>query len=498
MFYFKIAYNDHRRIQLDCDDQFLFDDLREKFQIINPKLKYQKQGTKFLSPITPNGTIPMGLFFDVYKTVKELRPNEEIVVDPSVKRQCIPFSLKDIEILSPENPKFIYRDYQLRSIELGMKFGRGIFNLATSAGKSLIIYGMMKNMFHYLHNVNTVLVYVPSVQLVYQMQKDFIDYGCNPELITVFSSGQTVPKFSKIIISNRQWLERHGDELPKIDAVIVDEAHTMKSGNECYKFIQKLPTDIRFGFTGTIPSEKDQEWMLLGLLGQRLIVRNAQSLQTNNQISNVKIINLHFRHHGKPQSPLPPPPTMTDDVARKIFMAKQKFPLEWKFIEESKDFVDTIAKIAIKSKNNTIVLTDHIAHNQIIFDHISNIANDHHVWCIHGKTPVREREDIRQQMEEYDNCVLVASTACFKQGINIKNIHNIIFAFAHGKSNVKIIQSIGRALRLMEGKQTAIIYDVSHALEYSDEHFDSRKKYYKSEYGIDSKDIKRYEFKCLK
>jgi superfamily II DNA or RNA helicase len=497
MFQFKLATNS-KRIQLDCDDETLFEELRVKFRVVNPNLKYQTMGSKFLSPITPIGTIPMGLFFDVYKMVKQLRPTEQITVDPLLMKQAVPFSFKDVEIINPENDKFVFRDYQLLSVQYGMKYGRGIFNLATSAGKSLVIYSLIKNMFHYVDGVKTVLVYVPSIQLVYQMQKDFIEYGCNPDDVSIYSSGQKVPKFSKIIISNRQWLQLHGDNLPKIDAVFVDEAHSLKSDNKCFKFIESLPTNIRFGFTGTMPAEKDQQWKLIGLIGQKLITKNAQSLQNNNQIANVKIVNLHFRHHGRPDSPKPPPDTLQDEVARKIFMAKQRFPLEWKFIEQSTEFIDTIAKIAVKSNSNTIILTDHIIHNQKIYDHIASNCNDKHVWFIHGETPVQERETIRQQMEDYDNCILVASTACFKQGINIKNIHNIIFAFAHGKSNVKIIQSIGRSLRLLDSKTEAIIFDVSHALEYSEEHYEERKKFYVTEYGISDKDIKRYNFKCTK
>jgi superfamily II DNA or RNA helicase len=60
-------------------------------------------------------------------------------------------------------------------------------------------------------------------------------------------------------------------------------------------------------------------------------------------------------------------------------------------------------------------------------------------------------------------------------------LHNIVFA-AIGKARIKIIQSIGRSLRLHHTKQMATIFDIADVcLNYGYKHFEERKRLYNSE-----------------
>lgn len=99
-------------------------------------------------------------------------------------------------------------------------------------------------------------------------------------------------------------------------------------------------------------------------------------------------------------------------------------------------------------------------------------------YLICGKTEIEEREEIRKIVDKGNNNVLVASYGTCSTGINIKNIHAIIFA-SPSKSVIRVLQSIGRGLRRSETKDKVTVYDIgddlswkkyrNHALRHLDE-----------------------------
>ncbi len=84
-------------------------------------------------------------------------------------------------------------------------------------------------------------------------------------------------------------------------------------------------------------------------------------------------------------------------------------------------------------------------------------------------------------MEETHGVVCIAISKIFSTGISIKNLHNVVFA-AIGKARIKIIQSIGRSLRLHHTKEMATIFDIADvSLHYGLRHYEERKKLYVTE-----------------
>jgi superfamily II DNA or RNA helicase len=76
-----------------------------------------------------------------------------------------------------------------------------------------------------------------------------------------------------------------------------------------------------------------------------------------------------------------------------------------------------------------------------------------------------EREKVREITEKENDAIIVASYGTFSTGINIKNLHNIVFA-SPSKSRVRNLQSIGRILRKGENKNKAILYDIADDITY--------------------------------
>ena len=97
-----------------------------------------------------------------------------------------------------------------------------------------------------------------------------------------------------------------------------------------------------------------------------------------------------------------------------------------------------------------------------------------------------EREQVRFITEKSDDAIIIASYGTFSTGINIKNLHNIMFA-SPSKSRIRNLQSIGRGLRLKDNKSSATLYDISDDLSYGDkenytlQHFRERINIYNEE-----------------
>ena len=107
-------------------------------------------------------------------------------------------------------------------------------------------------------------------------------------------------------------------------------------------------------------------------------------------------------------------------------------------------------------KGNSLILFSRVEkHGQVLYDEInSKVDNTRHVFFVHGGVDVEQREEVRSITEREDNAIIIASYGVFSTGINIKNLHNVIFA-APSKSRVRNLQSIGRVLRKGNRKEKA-------------------------------------------
>jgi len=82
------------------------------------------------------------------------------------------------------------------------------------------------------------------------------------------------------------------------------------------------------------------------------------------------------------------------------------------------------------------------------------------VFFVYGGVDTEEREQVRAITEQQNNAIIVASYGTFSTGINIKNLHNVVFA-SPSKSRVRNLQSIGRVLRKGNRKTNAVLYDIA-------------------------------------
>ena len=482
-------------LRFECNSEQVIEKIIEKFTVPNPNYRFSRWANLTLCPITANHSFLSGLIYEI--SVKAKMIYSEIVLNfDNVKDVILPFTYTPLELEKVENSeKFKYYDYQEDAIRLGLRFGRGVLQLATSAGKSLIIYGLILNIWKQFERKCRILILVPNLQLVAQLKQDFLDYGCNENLICQFTSFAREFVDRPIVISNRQWLERHSDELPNdIEIVFIDELHSCKFSNRIKRFVQSIPTNSKFGLTATLPEGYIDSHSCIGLCGKILIIKKPKELQDLGRIANLKIITVKVNHKGIAQ---PDPPThkeVTDKngKVRKIELTlpqreQLRHSVEWAFIESSNKFNESLCRLVLKLENNTVLLFDHTIHGKFLFEYINsvNLGNEKEIYFINGETEVEIREDIRSRAETVNNMIIVANSKCFGTGINIKNLHNIVFSFTQGRSSVKIMQAIGRSLRILDLKHYATLYDFYHSFKYSTKHFLERLSLYKDNYRLE-------------
>ena len=144
-----------------------------------------------------------------------------------------------------------------------------------------------------------------------------------------------------------------------------------------------------------------------------------------------------------------------------------------------------IKNLALSLKGNTLILFQFVEkHGKLIYDMISSACHEERkVFFVYGKVPGEERNVIRSIVEQEKNAIIVASRQTFGTGVNIKRIHNIIFA-SPLKSKIANLQAIGRGLRKGEDKEECVLYDIVDELgwyNYGIRHANERKLIYQRE-----------------
>ncbi len=437
----------------------------------NPAARFSMFADPIQSSVSPTGLFQPGLTTEIIRRIYTYDPFADVRITDELREIIHPLKIRMDSLEPIANPKFKYRDYQERCVKLALLEGRGIFLLPTSSGKSLVIYGIIENITKMRPDIKNVLILVPTIQLVKQFHTDLLDYGMNPKKISMFSGFSPGIPNEGIIIANRQWLEDHADEMPLPDMVIIDEAHQLKKSNNVSKYIKKMRTNIRFGLTGTLPEEEVDVWQVKGILGPVLASEDIINLQTKGVIANVSLHSVRL---------------MIPDKNR---MNGTDYHEEWNFLEHHTGSNELIATFVNKLQGNTLLLFSHVKHGKKLFELVTNPEKH----LIYGMTDLDDRETARALMEAKTGMVIVANMACFSTGINIKNMHNIVFG-ASTKSSVRLCQSIGRGLRMRSDKDTINIIDIHHNTEYSKRHYERREEIYSEVYQINN--IKVVDIKC--
>jgi superfamily II DNA or RNA helicase len=367
------------------------------------------------------------------------------------------------------------REHQAAAIAEALSNDRKILVSPTASGKSLIAYIIIR-MLQDMHKAKVLLV-VPTTGLVHQMMNDFDDYSskdkkwnANKECHLVYAGQPKSVKGSNVTITTWQSVFRQPKAFfADYDAVIIDECH-LAQANSMKAILEKMDnTKYRFGMTGTMHDPKCHQWVLEGLLGRCKQIVTTKQLMEKNLIANLKIHCTLLKY--------------PDDVRQ---AAKGlKYAKEMDFLAQNEKRNEFIVKLAERLKGNTLVLFQYVdKHGKPLYNSISKGSKNAHY--IAGSVKGDERLEIVNEVEASNNNVIVASYGTFSTGMSIRNLHNIVFASPY-KSKFKVLQSIGRGLRLDDGKSLATLFDIADDLSWKKtqnhtlKHFTERVKLYNKE-----------------
>lgn len=338
------------------------------------------------------------------------------------------------------------RDYQIEAFVDAVRYNRGLFLSPTASGKSFIIYMIMR------WHLKPTLLIVPTTTLVHQMYSDFESYGFNSEKYChKIYSGQDKKTDKPIVITTWQSIYKlRKDFFRQFDVVIGDEAHLFKAKSLTSILTKLEDCKYRYGFTGTLDGSQTHKLVLEGLFGPCQKVTTTKELMDQKHLADFKIKILALKY---------------PDEIRKV-VAKMNYQDEMDFLVACEARNKFIKNLALSLEGNTLLLFQYVEkHGRILQDMVEKEANGRKVFFIHGGVKGEERDEIRGIVEKERDAIIIASYGTFSTGVNIRNLHSIIFG-SPSKSKIRNLQSIGRGLRKSDTKESAVLYDIADDLSW--------------------------------
>lgn len=413
-----------------------------------------------------NGLLYVGLLPRLTKFCKDRSYQLDV---PDVLSKDTDFNLDQaLEWIQKLNPTLKPRDYQVDAFVHSIKKRRSLLLSPTASGKSFIIYLLIR-----YFSVPT-LVVVPTTSLVNQMFGDFEDYGFDSEqYVHRIYSGHDKNTNKPVVVTTWQSVY----QLPKkwfdrFQLVIGDEAHTFKAKSLTTLMTKLTSCPYKVGLTGTLDGTETNKLVLEGLFGSVFNVITTKELMDRGDVAKLKIEGLVLQY---------------PDEIRKLFHsgknAKTSYDEEIKYLIGNEARNKFLKNLALSLKGNTFVMYRFVKeHGEILYNMIKE-STDRPVYFVSGGVDTDEREEIRKLLEGHTDSIVVCSIGTFSTGVNVKNLHNIILAHP-GKGRIKLLQSIGRGLRLHESKEFISLYDLCDDISWKSKenhtlrHFVDRVKIY--------------------
>jgi superfamily II DNA or RNA helicase len=346
------------------------------------------------------------------------------------------------------------RDYQLEAVQVALDRERVLLLSPTASGKSFIIYTTMR---YHLNEGRKCILIVPTTSLVEQMYADFEDYSSHngfevgqhcQKLYSGFPKDFTknvlITTWQSIYLQPKSWFKQ-------FNVMFGDEAHNFKA-KSLTSVMEKMDTiQYRIGTTGTLDNKKIHQLVLEGIFGPVHRVTTTRALMDSGRLSNLNITCVILQY---------------DEETRKG-RNKNTYQDEMDWLVTNEKRNKFIRNLAVNSKGNTLVLFQYVEkHGKVLYDLIREKSHDDRkIFFVHGGTEVADREAIRHITDGESDAIIIASFGTFSTGINIPSIENVIFA-SPSKSKIRNLQSIGRGLRLKEGKEACNLYDIADDLHW--------------------------------
>lgn len=388
-------------------------------------------------------------------------------------------------------------DFQIKAFKESLLKKKQINIMSTSSGKSLTISLLIEFL---RRKGKRGLLLVPNINLLTQFHDDIKSYNL-PELyddVRIIGGGNTERKFDKsLVISTWQSLQDYQELVKDVDFLICDELQYYASDVTSEIVMNTFNCTLKLGFTGTLPEDKCKKMTLLGLFS------SVQTFITPRQLIDrglatpieIKTVKLFYEH---------------DEVnyvkSMGTYLTKLKFIKEHEL--RQRYCVELLSKV--KNLGNTLGLFSHTEHGKSLFidlmkllypdvevtnkDIVGKKSFDfqckYGIFFLNGEDNAETREKTRKILEEFEDAVLIANYALLSTGVSIKRLHNCVLC-SPLKTYTTITQTIGRGMRLFEGKKVFRVFDIVDQMSTFKSQYRHRNKtsYQREQHPVDEIEI---------
>ena len=478
---------DHTKYKIDCEDS-VKRELRSYFSFKVPGAEYMPlyksriwDGKIKLYEIN-SSTLPCGLKSYLKRFCDERHYNvifDDKSVDPiDINYESFDEFYKTLNVTVKKEP-VIPHPHQKNAVLHALTNARSVVVSPTGSGKSLIIYLIIRYLLRYcLKAPKKILLLVPTVGLVQQMEADFFDYSKNDKSWSVtkfvhkISAGKEKLTDKPVVVSTWQSVYKLPKEwFDQFEAVIFDECHLVKADSLVNIGKKLTKAWFRLGTTGTLDQTLAHKLSIEGTLGPSVQFITTRGLISKGVLAKLGIDCIVLDY----------------DEQTRHRVKKLKYQDEMAYLVENSKRNDFIVKLCGETQGNTLVLFNYVEkHGKPLYELIKKQYPEKKVYFISGKVDAENREFIRKIIDKEKNAILVASFGTTSTGINIVHLDNIIFA-SPTKSVIRLLQSIGRGLRTSAIKQTLKVFDIVDDMSWKSyknhvlKHFEQRIKIYKKE-----------------
>lgn len=441
--------------------------------------------------------LPVGLWHELLSVSKQY--NLGVTIDGLDRVIDLNFKFDDFKAWVDEffkdgiggDPNKKPRPYQIESAFKIVKFRRSSQEIATSAGKTFIVFMALAYM--RAHGLcSKFLMIVPNTTLVVQGLEDFQDYGgyrVGMKFQQIHGGErEDLRSEANVVIGTYQSLvKKEADFLSKFDCVFVDEAHQTPA-KSIKEIISKCAgAKFRFGLSGTLTAagkETADYFTTQMCLGPMVMSISPDFLFRNSYATpvDIKIVRMNYLNDETRDQLMRLRQTRTD------LEGSDLYNLEKKLVIRSRERLNFVVDFILKTTKNSLVLFQSVeeAYGKAIFDMIREKSADKEVFYIDGSTKDDLREEYKRRMEEGENRILIASFGTLSTGVSIRNLHTIFLVESYKSENI-IKQSLGRMMRQHEDKEVAIVIDfvddfsVNGKMNFLMKHSEERIKIYEKE-----------------
>jgi len=369
------------------------------------------------------------------------------------------------------------RDYQEKCVEAALAGRRGIIEIATGGGKTLIAAHLIRQI------ARPTLFLVHTRDLMYQTISVFEkelgipigvagDGKLDLQPVTV-ATLQTCaramdikidqsPDDDEILECDKTDLSSSAADLQEliktVPVVFFDECHHLPADTAYSMAMEMEGATWRYGLSATPYRADRQDLLMEAALGPKLF-----SARASNLIDLGYLVPPQIKFEPVPQQPIHHGKLDYQDIYTSYVVENRK---------RNKLIAEKAQEICSQGKS-VLILVSQVRHGEILSEMLSGAP------LVQGADSAEERHEVFSALCRKEKKLVIATTLA-DEGLDVPSLDCVILASA-GRSPTRALQRVGRALRKAPGKTSALVIDFMDNAPYLREHAADRLEIFRTE-----------------